>query len=327
MWYWRNSLAFPQDRRPIGNWVLGLLGASGVLGASIGAAATHYQIRVNGAYLSPDVAPVLVNGRLMVSARWVAEALGANVSYESSDHTAVIQSPNKSPGLTVTAAEMSGGSITGTIVNQGSQTAQSVTVTATLWSSSGTVIGQPSAPVPSSLTPGTSATFSIPLSGAQITQTAAFEVAGGTAAGNVGDTLNGTEWANDSSLNTEPVAVTLNSVSTPASIPGSLGVDTPPTGDEYVEVNVTVQNNGTVSADFYGQNELYIQDSSGNRYTPDIMASDDAGGSAGEIGGTVSPTQKMAGVAVFDVPTGATGLQLVWDSGTENQVFWNLGLQ
>lgn len=305
----------------------GLVALSGLVGAEIGSAATHYQIRVNGAYVSPDVAPVVINGRMMVSARWIAEALGANVSYESSDYTAVITSPNKSPGLTVTTASRTASGIAGTVVNDGTQTAQAVTATATLWNSAGTVVGQPSVSLsPSSLAQGASASFSIPLTSAQMSETAAFEVIAGTAVGNVGDTLNGTEWENGGSLQTEPVATTFNSVTTPASIAGSLQTDTPPAGDEYVEVNLTVQNNGAATVDFDGLSELYVQDSAGNRYTPDLSTSIDAGNDLLGLS-TLNAGQKVTGIAIFDVPTSATGLQLVWDSGTENQAFWNLGLQ
>ena len=217
--------------------------------------------------------------------------------------------------------------LSGTVANDGTPTVQAVTVTATLWNSAGTVVGQPSGSLSSSsLAQGARASFSIPLTSAQLSETAAFEVAAGTAVGNVGDTLTSTEWENGGSLQTEPVATTFNSLTTPASIAGSLQTDTPPTGDEYVEVNLTVQNNGATTVDFDGMNELYIQDSAGNRYTPDLSTSVDAGNDLLGLS-TLNAGQKVTGIAIFDVPTSATGLQLVWDSGTENQVFWNLGLQ
>lgn len=312
----------------IAGLVIASVAAAGFLGASIGAASTHYQIRVNGAYLSPDVAPVVISGRMMVSARWIAEALGANVSYESSDSTAVLTSPNKSLGLAVTTATRTGSSITGTIVNEGSQAVQAVTVTATLWDSAGTVIGQPSVPlVPSTLIAGASASFSIPVTASHLSQAVAFEVAGGTAMANVGGTLSDTEWSNAMNGHTVAATMTLNSVNTPASVPNSLGgSDMPPTGDEFVDLNLTVQNYGSETFVFAPDLEIYVQDGTGHRYPVDDSTSWDISSNIAS-GGDLSPGQKLTGDVVFDVPTSASGLELVWDSGTENQVFWNLGLQ
>lgn len=302
---------------------------SALIGASVASAATHYQIRVNGAYVSPDVPPIVQNGRMLVSARWIADALGAHVSYESSDQTAVITTSAHQPGLEVVSASPSGGSITGTIINGGAQSAHSVICVATLWDRSGSVIGSPTTTKElGTLAPGAKAYFTIPLTAAESSGTAAFEVVAKPSLGKVGTTMVGAEFATGGSLNLVQASVTLNAVSTPASITSTQfgSTDTPQPGDEFVAVNVTAYNDGTQSVDFSALNELYIQDGAGHRYTANIEATIDEP-DAFSASSTLSPAQKVTGTVVFDVPTTARNLELVWNDATENQSFWSLGLQ
>lgn len=50
------------------------------------------RIKVNGAVLMPDVAPVVIDGRTLVPVRFVAEALGVNVNWDEKTKTVMIGS-------------------------------------------------------------------------------------------------------------------------------------------------------------------------------------------------------------------------------------------
>ncbi|MBC7326154.1 MAG: copper amine oxidase N-terminal domain-containing protein, partial [Moorella sp. (in: Bacteria)] len=48
-------------------------------------------LKVNGISLTMDVAPEIVNGRTMLPARFVAQALGASVGYDDANQTVTIE--------------------------------------------------------------------------------------------------------------------------------------------------------------------------------------------------------------------------------------------
>lgn len=61
---------------------------------------TRYQVKVNGRIVALNPEPKNLDGRLYVPLRAVAEALGANVSYEADTRTAVIDLPTNATGST-----------------------------------------------------------------------------------------------------------------------------------------------------------------------------------------------------------------------------------
>ncbi|MFZ5645828.1 MAG: copper amine oxidase N-terminal domain-containing protein [Bacillota bacterium] len=66
---------------------------------SIGAyAGSPIKIVVNGKQLQPDVAPQVIDGRTMVPIRFVAEALGAKVSWDENNNAVVITTDTADPG-------------------------------------------------------------------------------------------------------------------------------------------------------------------------------------------------------------------------------------
>ncbi|MBC7348238.1 MAG: copper amine oxidase N-terminal domain-containing protein [Clostridia bacterium] len=49
--------------------------------ATVALAASPIRLLVNGGEIRPDVPPQIINGRTMVPVRWVAEALGFDVTW------------------------------------------------------------------------------------------------------------------------------------------------------------------------------------------------------------------------------------------------------
>lgn len=76
-------------------FVIGLvLGLVLSLGSIAAAAPDHISIVLDGQRLEPDVAPVKVDGRVMVPLRFVAESLGASVRWNQTTQTVVITTRN-----------------------------------------------------------------------------------------------------------------------------------------------------------------------------------------------------------------------------------------
>jgi len=56
------------------------------------------KVKDEGSAANPDVAPRLIDGRVMVPVRWVAEALGADVQWDAeSRQVTVLRSPDAIP--------------------------------------------------------------------------------------------------------------------------------------------------------------------------------------------------------------------------------------
>lgn len=67
----------------------------GLLIGSVGFAnaVTPIKLLINGKYIQCDVPPQNINGRVLVPARFVAEALGASVSWDQVNQTVVVTGP------------------------------------------------------------------------------------------------------------------------------------------------------------------------------------------------------------------------------------------
>ena len=61
--------------------------------ATVAFAAGPIKLIVNGQEIKPDVPPQIINGRTMVSIRWVAEALGADVQWDSKKQQVKVSQP------------------------------------------------------------------------------------------------------------------------------------------------------------------------------------------------------------------------------------------
>lgn len=65
-------------------------------------ASENINIIVNGVFIQPDTPPQIINGRTMVPIRFVAEALGANVTWDENRQSVIIESrksETKSPEI------------------------------------------------------------------------------------------------------------------------------------------------------------------------------------------------------------------------------------
>lgn len=62
---------------------------------SMAFAANTIKLYVNGQEIKPDVPPQIINGRIMVPVRWVAEALGADVHWDAPNNAVAVSLPEK----------------------------------------------------------------------------------------------------------------------------------------------------------------------------------------------------------------------------------------
>jgi hypothetical protein len=82
--------------------IIGLLAST----AGLAVANTPIKLLINGNYIQCDVPPQNINGRVLVPARFVAESLGATVSWDSTNQTVVINGAGYvAPASTVQSEE------------------------------------------------------------------------------------------------------------------------------------------------------------------------------------------------------------------------------
>lgn len=67
------------------------------------------RLQVNGETVQPDVAPQIINGRAMVPARWIAQALGASVHWDDATRTVSFSNQPVSREQVVALLEDQGG--------------------------------------------------------------------------------------------------------------------------------------------------------------------------------------------------------------------------
>jgi hypothetical protein len=79
-----------------------------LLGTSFSSAQTPIKLVVNGMQIQSDVPPQIINGRTMIPAKFLAEALGADVKWDEVNSSVIVTSklssePQKedSPGITL----------------------------------------------------------------------------------------------------------------------------------------------------------------------------------------------------------------------------------
>ncbi len=67
-----------------------------LLASAIGvAASSNIRLIVNGQKINPDVPPQIIDGRVMVPARFVAEPLGATVEWDGENNTVIVTDKSK----------------------------------------------------------------------------------------------------------------------------------------------------------------------------------------------------------------------------------------
>lgn len=67
-----------------------------LLATTIGvAASSNIRLIVNGQEITPDVPPQIIDGRVMVPARFVAEPLGAKVEWDGENNTVIVTDKSK----------------------------------------------------------------------------------------------------------------------------------------------------------------------------------------------------------------------------------------
>jgi len=82
-------------------FVIGLI-AGFLLATTIGAAASsNIRLVINGKEIIPDVPPQIIDGRVMVPARFIAEPLGATVKWDELNNTVIIASRTSSPATQI----------------------------------------------------------------------------------------------------------------------------------------------------------------------------------------------------------------------------------
>jgi len=69
--------------------IVGIVVLVGIF-ATVAFADNPIKLIVNGQEIKPDVPPQIINGRVMVPVRWVAEALGANVWWDEQNMAVVV---------------------------------------------------------------------------------------------------------------------------------------------------------------------------------------------------------------------------------------------
>lgn len=89
-----------------------LVGMAGFAGAS-----SPIRLLINGKYVQCDVPPQNINGRVMVPARYVAEGLGATVSWDQANQTVIVNGPGYSAPTGSTSTSTSSSSKEAKLVN------------------------------------------------------------------------------------------------------------------------------------------------------------------------------------------------------------------
>lgn len=99
----------------------------------------------------------------------------------------------------------------------------------------------------------------------------------------------------------------------------------PQEGRKFVAVDLLLVNQGTDSASVSSMLQMGLKDDTGQRYDIDLMASVAAGGTTPE--GEISPGERLRGKVAFSIPTGATGLEFVFNNSAfgGEKVFVELG--
>jgi hypothetical protein len=94
-------------------------------------------------------------------------------------------------------------------------------------------------------------------------------------------------------------------------VPGST-YNKPDTGNKFIVVDLTIQNNSSDSAAISSLLQMSLKDSTGQKYEVDLMAQVASGGTSPD--GELAPGEKVRGQVAFQVPEDATGLVFVFDA-------------
>lgn len=124
------------------------------------------------------------------------------------------------------------------------------------------------------------------------------EIAGETAQQtfNVGDTVEiGT------------LTLTVNEITYPAGDQ----FNKPSSGNKFLVVDLTIENKGTSAASISTLLQMWVKDSTGQKFTVDLMATTAAKGATPD--GELAAGEKIRGQVGFQVPENATGLVFVFD--------------
>lgn len=104
------------------------------------------------------------------------------------------------------------------------------------------------------------------------------------------------------------VTLTVNEITYPAGDQ----FNKPNAGNKFLVVDLTIENKGTTAISVSTLLQMWLKDSSGQKYNVDLMASVAAGGSSPD--GEIAPGEKLRGQVGFQVPQNATGLVFVFDA-------------
>lgn len=85
----------------------------------------------------------------------------------------------------------------------------------------------------------------------------------------------------------------------------------PSAGNKYLVVDLTIENKGTSAAGISTLLQMWVKDSTGQKFTMDLMATTAAKGATPD--GELAAGEKVRGQVGFQVPENATGLVFVFD--------------
>lgn len=76
-------------------WIVAVALVLALTTATLVSATGQIKLVVNGREISPDVPPIIANDRVLVPVRWVSEALGALVNWDSATRTVTVTQPDE----------------------------------------------------------------------------------------------------------------------------------------------------------------------------------------------------------------------------------------
>jgi hypothetical protein len=88
---------------------------------------------------------------------------------------------------------------------------------------------------------------------------------------------------------------------------------TPSSGDEFVNLNLTIQNTGNTEEDITTLGQMFIRDAGGNSYQVTVTDVTEQNMSD-DLDGAVIANSKRTGWVGFEVPAGDKGLQFQYDA-------------
>ena len=110
-----------------------------------------------------------------------------------------------------------------------------------------------------------------------------------------------------------------------ASYPSGTQYNRPQSGKHFVVVDLTLENTGATAVTISAPMQMYLKDSTGQKYALDLSAQIASGGATPE--GELAPGEKLRGLIGYQVPQDSEGLVFVFDAAVfrHGKAFVELG--